>query len=92
MFSFISVVSSHGGLMGLFVRINSEGREIEPRRQLSFASERPSTRKTKNELETKNEKRRARERPLTRSRARSNGLDLKLLRGNEKDSIRRMWM
>ena len=42
--------------MGLFVGINSEGREIEPRRQLSFASERPSTRETKNKLETKTRK------------------------------------
>ena len=79
--------------MVLFVRINSEGREIEPRRQnLSFAERLTLMREAKTNFgnETKNKIRHARERPLTRERARNRGLDLKLLSVNEKDSIQRM--
>ena len=65
---------------------NLGGRGIESRRQLSFAERTTLTREAKNEFgnETKNEIRRARERPLTRERARNRGLDLKLLSVNEK--------
>ena len=53
---------SHGGLVRLFVRIISEGREIKPRRQLEQIIERIGN-------ETRMP---TRERPLTRERARSN--------------------
>ena len=66
----------------LLVMNNLGGRGIESRHQLSFAERTTLTREAKNEFG--NGKRHARERPLTRERARNRGLDPKDLSGNKK--------
>ena len=72
--------SRHRGLEDKQATAYSEGEGSNPVANFLLRSERPFMTRETNEFgnETKTGKRRARERPLTRERARNRGLDLKL--------------